>query len=147
MTPQPPSQRLSTQLQNLSVPFTEDYETALTQTDHILDAIFGFSFTGAVRSPFDKIIEAIKASKVPVTSVDIPSSWDVESGPPEDGPGVGFMPDALVSLTAPKPCAKYFKGRHFLGGRFLPLNLEEKYGLRLGDLYEGVEQITEIPYL
>ncbi|KAF3914779.1 hypothetical protein ABW20_dc0100969 [Dactylellina cionopaga] len=137
-------ERLSTQLHNLNIPFTEDYEKALLETDHILDAIFGFSFSGAVRSPFDLVIEAIKSSKLPVTSVDAPSSWDIETGPPSEGPGKGFMPDTLVSLTAPKPLAKYFTGRHFLGGRFLPPNLEEKYGLRLRDAYEGIDQVTEI---
>jgi NAD(P)H-hydrate epimerase len=54
---------------------------------------------------------------VPVTSVDAPSSWNIESGPPKDGPGKDFNPAALVSLTAPKPLVAWFKGRHFLGGR------------------------------
>ena len=43
---------------------------------------------------------------MPVTSVDAPSSWDIENGPPDDGPGKGFHPAALVSLTAPKPLVK-----------------------------------------
>ena len=46
--------------------------------------------------------------------------WDVEKGPPEDETPT-IMPDSLMSLTAPKLCAKYFKGtHHFIGGRFLP---------------------------
>ncbi|EPS37851.1 hypothetical protein H072_8458 [Dactylellina haptotyla CBS 200.50] len=137
--------RLSIQLQNLNIPFTTDYITALTQTDHILDAIFGFSFSGAVRAPFDEVIDAITSSSLPVTSVDVPSSWDIATGPPLDGPGKNFMPETLVSLTAPKPLVKYFKGRHFLGGRFIPPNLEEKYGLKLKDVYEGIDQVTELP--
>ena len=77
----------------------------------------GFSFTGEVRDPFGPVIEALAKSKVPVTSVDAPSSWNIESGPPKSGPGMDFNPATLVSLTAPKPLIKWFKGRHFLGGR------------------------------
>jgi len=60
-------------------------------------------------------------ANVPVTSVDAPSSWDIENGPPKSGVGSNFHPDVLVSLTAPKPLVKYFKGRHFIGGRYVPL--------------------------
>jgi NAD(P)H-hydrate epimerase len=72
---------------------------------------------GEVREPFGPVIEALAKSTVSVTSVDAPSSWNIESGPPESGPGKDFNPEALVSLTAPKPLVKWFKGRHFLGGR------------------------------
>lgn len=77
----------------------------------------GFSFSGEVRAPFGPVIEALAKSKAPVTSVDAPSSWNIESGPPDSGPGKDFNPAALVSLTAPKPLVKWFKGKHFLGGR------------------------------
>jgi len=63
------------------------------------------------------VISALSSTSIPVTSVDAPSSWDIESGPPKEGPGSDFMPEALVSLTAPKPLVKWFRGRHFLGGR------------------------------
>ncbi|KAK6345367.1 hypothetical protein TWF718_007284 [Orbilia javanica] len=139
-------ERLSTQLQKLGIPFTDDYETALKETDHIVDAIFGFSFTGTtIRAPFDGVISAMNSSPLPKTSIDVPSSWDIEHGPPSEGPGKGFAPDNLVSLMAPKHLVKYFKGRHFLGGRFCPPYLEEKYGLELKGLYNGIDQVTELP--
>lgn len=53
-----------------------------------------------------------------MTSVDAPSSWSIEDGPPASGVGSKFNPAVLVSLTAPKPLVKHFKGRHFIGGRF-----------------------------
>lgn len=34
-------QRLATQLKNLDVPFTEDFNESLKDTDHVVDAIFG----------------------------------------------------------------------------------------------------------
>jgi hypothetical protein len=58
-------------------------------------------------------------TKVTVTSVDAPSSWDIEGGPPESGVGSNFHPDVLISLTVPKPLVKHFQGRHFIGGRYV----------------------------
>lgn len=74
--------------------------------------------------------------------MDIPSSWDVEKGPPSSGPGKRFHPQALISLTAPKACTQHFKGRQFLGGRFVPPEISERYGIEV-DVYEGIDQIVE----
>jgi NAD(P)H-hydrate epimerase len=137
------SKRLKKQLEDLKVPFTEDFPGALKQTDHVVDAIFGFSFSGEVREPFPKVIEALESTSIPVLAVDAPSSWNIEEGPPNSGPGKGFMPPALISLTAPKPLVKHFKGRHFLGGRFLSPEMAEKYGLDIPK-YEGLGQVVEV---
>jgi NAD(P)H-hydrate epimerase len=137
-------QRLSKQLKDLGIPFTEDFHSAMHSADHIVDAIFGFSFEGEVREPFPKVIEALRNSKIPVLAVDAPSSWNIETGPPDSGPGKGFNPNALISLTAPKPLVKWFKGRHFLGGRFLGTAMAEKYDLDIPP-YEGIDQVVEIP--
>ncbi|MCJ1412375.1 hypothetical protein MMC19_006469 [Ptychographa xylographoides] len=136
-------QRLMTQLRNLHVPFTEDFDTALQGTDHVVDAIFGFSFQGEVREPFGRIISALEATATSITAVDAPSSWNIETGPPESGPGAKFMPATLISLTAPKPLVKFFRGRHFVGGRFLPPSVAEQYGLEM-PAYQGVDQIVEV---
>ncbi|KAH9214019.1 YjeF N-terminal domain-containing protein [Leptodontidium sp. 2 PMI_412] len=136
-------QRLSTQLKNLDIPFTEDFPAALKETDHIVDAIFGFSFTGSIREPFPVIIQALQETSIPVLSVDAPSSWSIEDGPPSSGPGSAFHPQVLVSLTAPKPLVRFFKGRHFVGGRFVSPDIQKKYDLELPE-YEGIEQVVEV---
>lgn len=82
----------------------------------------GFSFSGEVREPFPAVIKAMEQTQLPVTSVDAPSSWNIEEGPPKSGLGSTFHPTALISLTAPKPLVKFFKGRHFIGGRCVPLD-------------------------
>uniref|UniRef100_A0A8C0F1E6 NAD(P)H-hydrate epimerase n=1 Tax=Bubo bubo TaxID=30461 RepID=A0A8C0F1E6_BUBBB len=93
----------------------------------VVDAIFGFSFKGAVREPFGSILSTLERITVPIASIDIPSGWDVEKGKAD-----GLQPDMLISLTAPKKAAMYFGGRyHFLGGRFVPAALQEKYALNL----------------
>ncbi|KAI9802564.1 MAG: hypothetical protein M1833_001636 [Piccolia ochrophora] len=137
-------QRLATQLRNLSIPFTDDFSAALKDTHSVLDAIFGFSFTPPIRDPFPSVIAALAGTSVPVTSVDAPSSWDIEGGPPAAGEvGSDFHPAALVSLTAPKPLAEKFRGRHFVGGRFVTPEIADKYGLEVPP-YQGVEQVVEL---
>ncbi|KAG5988227.1 hypothetical protein E4U43_004814 [Claviceps pusilla] len=137
-------QRLTKQLEDLEVPFVDDFQSALKSTDHVVDAIFGFNFSGEVREPFPNVIQSLETTKLPVTSVDAPSSWHIENGPPESGLGSSFMPTALVSLTAPKPLVKYFKGRHFIGGRFLAPSMATKYDIDVPE-YVGVDQIVEVP--
>lgn len=105
----------------------ESAERLDEEYDVILDAIFGFSFKGTPRVPFDHIIKTISESRRPTVSVDIPSGWDVELGP------IGwdaFKPEVLVSLTAPKLCSIHFGGRaHYLGGRFLPPAIARQFGV------------------
>ncbi|KAJ5176712.1 NAD(P)H-hydrate epimerase [Penicillium canariense] len=137
------NQRLKTQLHNLHVPFITDFPTALANTNLLIDAIFGFSFGGPLRDPFPSLISQIEASTVTVLSVDAPSSWDINDGPPSSGPGAKFVPQALISLTAPKPCVKFYRGRHFVGGRFLTQHIAEKYGL-MCPAYEGIDQVVEV---
>ncbi|KAG5926770.1 hypothetical protein E4U42_002964 [Claviceps africana] len=137
-------QRLTRQLEELEVPFVDDFQSALESTDHVVDAIFGFSFSGEVREPFPRVIQCLETTKLPVTSVDAPSSWHIENGPPESGLGSSFMPTALISLTAPKPLVKYFKGRHFIGGRFVAPSIARKYDIDIPE-YVGVDQVVEIP--
>ncbi|XP_065063932.1 NAD(P)H-hydrate epimerase-like [Rhopilema esculentum] len=127
---------LTTQCERMDIPFLTEMPTK-PQIDGtyklIVDAIFGFSFKGNIRSPFDTVIETIKNVNVPICSVDVPSGWDVEKGNPD-----GIKPDTLVSLTAPKLCANLFNGCHYLGGRFVPQSLAEKYQLNLPE-YPGTE--------
>jgi len=113
--------------------------------DVIVDAIFGFSFHGtAPREPFAtaiaNMVELQKQQKSLLVSVDVPSGWDVDGG---DLTGTNFHPDVLVSLTAPKLSSKKFRGRHFVGGRFLPPAIAEKYGIRMPP-YPGKSQVMEI---
>ncbi|CAM9918392.1 unnamed protein product [Discosporangium mesarthrocarpum] len=111
------------------------------QYDVVLDAVFGFSFSGAPRPPFDTILESLKRSQTPVVSVDIPSGWSVDEG---DVSGGGFQPQMLISLTAPKMSARFFTGpHHFLGGRFVPPGIAVKYNLQLPS-YPGTEQCVRL---
>jgi uncharacterized protein involved in tolerance to divalent cations len=109
--------------------------------DCVVDSMFGFGSTGPLRAPFDEMIRTLAGCvSAPILSVDIPSGWDVERG---DVHETGFVPEALVSLTAPKKCAAFFRGKHYLGGRFVPPAIRAKYQLRL-PAYPGTSQVVEV---
>ncbi|KAG6477473.1 pyridoxine/pyridoxamine 5'-phosphate oxidase 1, chloroplastic-like [Zingiber officinale] len=144
---------LVTQLESLSIPFLSinDLPQHLAENfDLIVDAMFGFSFNGQPRPPFDDLIQRLVSLRhdnyvskrsPPIVSIDIPSGWHVEEG---DITGEGLKPDMLVSLTAPKLCAKKFVGPyHFLGGRFVPPSISSKYKLCLPK-YPGTSMCVRI---
>lgn len=120
----------------------------------LIDSIFGFSFKPPNRNVmFAKLLQLMHQSsqQLPLVSIDIPSGWDVEQGDSalagaQAGLDAALLlpslnPDCLISLTAPKLCAKSFKGRyHYLGGRFCPESIVRKYQLNLPEYptYEGI---------
>ncbi len=119
----PHPQRLKVQCDNMRIRTlepTSDLESlkeALSASDVILDAIFGFSFKPPVRAPFDEALPLLSQSRLPIVSVDVPSGWNVDEGRVDVR---ALEPDVLVSLTAPKEGVRAYEGRHFLGGRFVP---------------------------
>lgn len=125
------------QCEDMGIPILDEINNVQDDSqqryDIIVDAIFGFSFRGtAPREPFASaianMVEFQKEQGSILVSVDVPSGWDVDGG---DLTGTNFSPDVLISLTAPKLSAKKFKGRHFVGGRFLPPAIAEKYNIRV----------------
>lgn len=105
--------------------------------DVLGDAIFGFSFAGELRAPFDTILADLRQIQIPISAIDVPSGWDVDEG---NVSGKGIIPHSLISLTAPKGCAAHYKGDfHWLGGRFVPKEAVEAYKLVLPP-YSGSEQ-------
>ena len=117
--------------------------------DIIIDAIFGFSYHGSrPREPYASIIRDIVMlmqqyhKSIILVSVDVPSGWDVDGTPPplpttttasnnDEYYYHHLNPNVLISLTAPKLASKNFIGRHFVGGRFLPPKLANKYNIRV----------------
>jgi hydroxyethylthiazole kinase-like uncharacterized protein yjeF len=137
------------QCQDVGVEIVDEMPTTnnnLADYSAIVDAIFGFSFHGEPREPFATALQVMIAAqtelKIPVISVDVPSGWNVDEG---DVTGTGFVPEVLVSLTTPKESAKNFTGRHFVGGRFLPPRMAEKYNIKVSTvLYCTVHSRTKV---
>ncbi|NXA70409.1 YJEN3 protein, partial [Mohoua ochrocephala] len=69
----------------------------------------------------------------------VPAGWDAEAGA-----SGGISPDVLVSLAAPKECARRFLGRqHFVAGRFLPYDVQRKFELNPPE-YPGTECVVAL---
>jgi NAD(P)H-hydrate epimerase len=56
------------QCTELDIPFVDTPESGLRDSDLVVDAIFGFSFSGDVRQPFVSAIQALKETKLPIVS-------------------------------------------------------------------------------
>lgn len=109
----------------------------------LVDALFGFSFKPPVREELKPALDALIDGGLPVCSVDIPSGWHVEDGPSSEH---SLKPALLISLSAPKLCAKdeHLKGaKHYLGGRFLPPAIVQKYNLTLPE-YPAQDQVVQL---
>jgi len=151
-TDKPLYKSLVTQCKQVGVPILEHMPTPQSLLEAkvgvILDGVFGFSFKAenaeSIRSPFDKVIKTMVQvqKQIPIAAIDIPSGWDVDKG---DVLKTGLAPHLLISLTAPKQCARYFQGEHhYLGGRFIPPGIIEAYKLQLPP-YPGSEQCVAMP--
>ncbi|KAH8342700.1 hypothetical protein KR084_000581 [Drosophila pseudotakahashii] len=146
--PKPTANRLyeslSHQCQRMEIPSVKEcpsVASAACSYDLILDALFGFSFKPPVRADFLAVVELLQQTKLPIASVDIPSGWDVEKGKVTE---CDLEPALLISLTAPKLCARQFRGEHhYLGGRFVPPALQRKYELNL-PVYPGNELCVKL---
>lgn len=90
----------------------EMFRRELARADWVVDALFGTGLAGAVRPPFDQVIEAINASGKRVLAVDIPSGLDCDTGQPL---GATVRAEQTVTFVALKqgfavPAAKEWTG-------------------------------------
>jgi len=128
--------RLQKQCEATDVPIISSLPANLATSDYtlIVDAIFGYSFSGEIRQPYSSVIASLVSvqSRIPVVSVDIPSGWHVDNGPVGLPLTMVLRPAMLISLTAPKLCSRFFTGTyHVLGGRFVPARLAQQYQVTL----------------
>lgn len=97
----------------------------LQQRSLIIDAVFGFPFSGEIRQPYGDFLRCLSEFENKVLSVDIPSGWDANLGNIHKL----FTPKYLISLGMPKKCSEDFKGEHYLGGRFVPESIMQELGI------------------
>jgi NAD(P)H-hydrate epimerase len=84
----------------------------LAGADWIVDALFGSGLKGPVRPPYDRIIEAINASKVKTLAVDIPSGLDSDTGRPL---GATIRATHTASIVAAKKGFEHIESREWTG--------------------------------
>ena len=57
----------------MGISVSTDLPADLSTYTCIVDAVFGFSFQGSIRAPFQTIIPALVNASSPVASIDVPS--------------------------------------------------------------------------
>ncbi|XP_037239512.1 yjeF N-terminal domain-containing protein 3 isoform X3 [Falco rusticolus] len=143
-SPDPLYQDFTTQCEKMDIPFLSYLPTEVQLINDaynaVVDAVLGAEAEATEgREPCAAILATLKLIRIPIVSLDVPSGWDVEAG--SSG---GISPDVLVSLAAPKQCARRFLGRqHFVAGRFLPYDVQKKFELNLPE-YPGTECVVAL---
>ncbi len=80
----------------------QDTVTAvLQQVDLVVDAVLGTGMKPPLRGVAVPLRQALRASTLPIVSVDLPSGWDADSR--EQTSPDAFPADAVVTFSAPKP--------------------------------------------
>uniref|UniRef100_A0A8C0BIG3 ApoA-I-binding protein 2 n=1 Tax=Buteo japonicus TaxID=224669 RepID=A0A8C0BIG3_9AVES len=143
-SPDPLYRDFTTQCEKMDIPFLSYLPTEVQLINDaynaVVDAVLGAEAEAAEgREPCAAILATLKHVRIPIVSLDVPSGWDVEAG--SSG---GISPDVLVSLSAPKQCARRFLGRqHFVAGRFLPYDVQKKFELN-PPKYPGTECVVAL---
>ncbi|KAM6041522.1 yjeF N-terminal domain-containing protein 3 isoform 1-T1 [Chlamydotis macqueenii] len=143
-SPDPLYRDFTTQCEKMDIPFLSYLPTEVQLINAaynvVVDAVLGAEAeAGEGSEPCAAILATLKHVRIPIVSLDVPSGWDVEAG--SSG---GISPDVLVSLSAPKQCARRFLGRqHFVAGRFLPYDVQKKFELNPPD-YPGTECVVAL---
>jgi NAD(P)H-hydrate epimerase len=91
----------------------ETAQPALGRATIVVDAVLGTGFAGEVRSPLDRVIEAINQAAGATVAVDVPSGLDCDTGRPSHAT---VRADLTVTFVARKagfdaPGAAQFTGR------------------------------------
>ena len=104
-------------------------ETRVSDSDLVIDALFGYNLKGNPREPAAEMIRRANSSKVRILAVDIPSGLDASTGAPGDPCVV-----AAVTVTLGLPKAGFLgpEARRYLGGLYVadisfPTSLYRKY--------------------
>ncbi|MCS7160669.1 MAG: NAD(P)H-hydrate epimerase [Gemmatales bacterium] len=84
----------------------------IADADWIADALFGTGLKGAVRPPFDRVLEIINTSHKPILAVDIPSGLDCDTGQPL---GIAIRADCTATMAAWKRGFLTESARQFTG--------------------------------
>ncbi|XP_021400554.1 yjeF N-terminal domain-containing protein 3 [Lonchura striata] len=126
-SPEPLHRDFTTQCEKMDIPFLSYLPTEVQLIDDaynaVVDAVLGAEGSEGPE-PCAAILGTLRLLRIPIVSLDVPSGW-------APGPASGdISPAVLVSLAAPQEVTRRFQGRrHFLAGRFVPEELQRKFGI------------------
>jgi len=130
-------------LQRMKIPIFESASLAPLPVDLILDAIIGYSLSGAPRGAAAELIRWANLQNVPILALDTPSGLDTTTG-------VAYEPTiratATLTLALPKqgllnPEAKEFVGELYLADISIPPELYLAMGIKIQHLFEQEDMI------
>lgn len=115
--------RLLDQCIAFGVPVVPIEEAMQKQYDVGIDAIYGFGFRAPLREDVAKILHYMMTKCRTVVSIDVPTGWIVDDS--NKDPDRILNPNILVSMTAPKLCAKSIDPNcvHIIIKEFIPKSL------------------------
>ncbi|NXV21873.1 YJEN3 protein, partial [Cepphus grylle] len=149
-SPDPLYRDFTTQCEKMDIPFLSYLPTEVTRGCHEIQrrpprprqppALLLLEGPGSAGGMCPESLGLAGATRLGVPGSAITPRWDAEAG----GSGGGISPDVLVSLSAPKECARRFLGRqHFVAGRFLPYDVQKKFELN-PPKYPGTECVVAL---
>lgn len=121
-------------------------EAHLPVADVLVDALIGYSLSGAPRPPVSVLIRAANAAPAPVLALDIPSGLDGDRGTPYD-PCIAAT--STLTLALPKagllvPSARDFVGELYLADISVPRQVYDRLGLHVGALFSR-DDVVPVP--
>jgi NAD(P)H-hydrate epimerase len=132
-------------LENMSVPIQQVGSlNVLPPADLILDALIGYSLSGAPRGAAAVLIALANQSHIPILSLDTPSGLDTTSG---EAYQPHIMATATLTLALPKKGlvaqeARPIVGKLFLADISVPPGLYKELGLDVGHLFQAFDIIS-----
>jgi hydroxyethylthiazole kinase-like uncharacterized protein yjeF len=91
---------------------SNEIKAIISRADYIVDAIYGFGFSGTVKDPIDSLITFVNRSSGTRISVDLPSGTECDTA--KVG-GTCFKADYTVTFTALKPANVLLPAADFCG--------------------------------
>ncbi len=118
-------------------------ERLFGEADLIVDALIGYSLTGAPRGRFAALIDGTNASGKPIVSLDVPSGVDAGSGTVY---GSSIRAVATLTLALPKtglgaPEVREHLGELYLADLSVPPSLYRRLELEVGPLFANAGAI------
>ncbi len=90
----------------------EEYKNIISQSDFLIDSIFGTGLKGAVRGFAGNLIEFLNSTNIPIIAIDLPSGLDADYGRID---GACICADLTVTMVLPKRGLLLYPGANFVG--------------------------------
>jgi NAD(P)H-hydrate epimerase len=107
-------------------------EGLVATADLVVDALIGYSLTGAPRARAAELIALCNASARRVLSLDVPSGLDATTGA---APGLVVRPDRTLTLALPKTGLALVPGDLYLADIGIPPEVYARLGISLPPLF------------